>query len=184
MEQTNRFIYDIHQKMRAKNVLLAFTGEFDKKIISALISSVKLKLQEAQHLSKVEKKVYYIMDDCLEAIFHGFDLNQGSEEKVKHFSIFTLTRDRDFYYLISGNYILNDNVEFQKGQIDRINSLNATEQKKLFRECLTDGNVQQYNQDMAMVDIAIKSENRLEYEFKKVDSHTSFYIFKAKIKVN
>lgn len=180
----DNYIYDIHLKMRDNNVLLAYTGELDMKIIDALITSVKLKLKEVKYFPRVQKRIYGIMVECLEAIHSGYDITKKQNKKINPFSIFTLSCDKDYYYLISGRYIFNDNIEFQRAQIDKINALNIDGKKQLYRECVSDITVKEYNADLAMVDIAIKSNDTLTYEFRKVDDTTSFYIFQVKIKVN
>lgn len=164
-------------------MLLAFTGEFDMKIINALITSVKIKLKEVEQITRIQKRVYYIMVECLEGILGSYETTAKANPKVNPFSIFTLSRDADYYYFISGNYVLNEYMDSQKMMIDKINALNAEGKRELFRQCMTDGKINNYSADLALVDIAIKSNNTLEYEFKKVDSNTSFYIFQVKIKV-
>jgi len=179
----NNFTFDIHQKMRENNVLLAFTGEFDMKIINALITSVKLKLVEVEEAARIQKKVYNVMVDCLETIFHSYETAQRKNASYNSFSIFTLSRDAGFYYLISGNYIFNDTMEARKKQIDKINALNTDGKKALFRDYIVDDTIADQDSDLAMLNIAIKSGNVLGYEFKKVDANNSFYIFQVKIKI-
>jgi hypothetical protein len=184
MEQQIDFIYNIHRTMRDNNVLLAFTGEFDMKIINALITSVKLKLKEVEHVARVQKRVYSIMVECLESILHSYDDAQKKSKNLNPFSVFTLSFDKDNYYLISGNYVLNDRIDYHKTQIDKINKLTIEDKKQLYREYITDSSTAEYSTDLAMVDMAIKSNNTLTYEFRKVDELTSFYIFQVKIKTN
>ena len=184
MEQQGDYIYDIHVSMRDNNVLLAYTGELDMKIINALITSVKFKLKEVEHTPRIQKRIYGIMVESLEAVHRGYAITQKKNKKINLFSIFTLSFDKDYYYLVSGNYVFNEDIELQKAQIDKINALNIDGKKKLYRDCISDGNMNEHNADLAIVDIAIKSNNVLTYEFRKVDDLTSFYIFLVKIKSN
>src|SRR6185369_5913865 len=93
------FIYDIHQKMKDHNVLLAFTGEFDIKIINALIRSVKSKLKEVEKITKIQKRVYNIMVECLETVIKSYGLANEKEKNLNTFAVFTLGKAEGYYYL-------------------------------------------------------------------------------------
>jgi len=184
MSQQIDFIYNIHEKMRNNNVLLAFTGEFDMKIINALITSVKLKLQEVENIPRIRKRVYGLMVECLETIFRSYHRIGEDAKNIDFFSIFTLSRDTDYYYLIAGNYVLNEKIEFQQAQIDKINKMSTAQKKEHYRQCITGDFTEEHSSNLAIVDMAIKSNNLLSYEFKEVDDQMSFYIFQVKLKIN
>lgn len=184
MEQQIDFIYDIHRTMRDNNVLLAFTGQFDMKIVNALITSVKLKLKDVEKVHRVQKRVYSIMVECLESILHGYTDAHKKNKKINPFSVFTLSYDKDYYYLISGSYILNEQIEFHKTQINRVNNLTIEGKKQLYREYIVKDTIDDYSSDLAVVDMAIKSNNQLTYEFRNIDNLSSFYIFQVKIKTH
>lgn len=184
MVEKNNYIYDIHVKMRDNNVLLAYTGELDMKVINALITSVKLKLKEVRHLPRIQKRVYGLMVESLETIHRGYRATILRDKKINLFSIFTLSSDGGYYHLISGNYVFNDNIESRKKQIDRLNALNIEDKKRLYREYISDDNLSEDSSELSMVEMAIKSDNALKYEFKNIDEITSFYIFHVKIKIN
>jgi hypothetical protein len=183
MTQQCDITFDIHRKMVENNVLLAYTGEFNMKMVNALVTSVKKKLHEVEQGSRIKKKVYNVMVESLETILSYHQAIQKQNQLINSFSIFSLSRDKECYYLVSGNYIFNDSRELRKKQIDQINELNTEGKKGLYRERVADKANYNYDIDLALVDIAIKSGSPLSYQFKNVDSLTSFYIFQVKIKI-
>ena len=170
--------------MKDHNVLLAFTGQFDIKIINALIRSVKSKLKEVEKTTKIQKRVYNIMVECLETLFKNYGASKASAGLLNTFALFTLGKADDHYYLISGNYVESRGVPLLKEKIDRINEMSVQSKKDLYRKIITDHDLEVYNADLAIIDIAIKSNCHLQYDFKEVNDTTSFYLFEVKIKTD
>ena len=178
------FIYDIHQRMKANNVLLAFTGEFDMKIINALTHSVKMKLNEVDSATKIQKRVYNIMVECLEAVYRNYEDVKSKSAAISSFALFTLSKSDEYYYIISGNYVAQNLVPEIKNQIDSINKMGIEDKKNLYRAIITNHELEKYNSDLALIDIAIKSNSVLEYDFKPINDKMSFYLFEVKIKID
>jgi hypothetical protein len=175
-------IYNIHRKISDNNILLAYTGNFSTKVINALVLSVKLKLKETEKLLQLQKKVYSVIAECLETILRGYNFTLTPTKNVNPRAIFTLSVHNDCYHISCGKYIFAENTEFYTKQIDTINAQNRDGKKQLYREYITSASMDVYNTDLAMVDIAIKSNNILTYEFKDVDEFTSFFILNVTVK--
>lgn len=179
------FVFEILDIMEQNNVLLAFNGEFDMRVVNALVTSVKQKLTHVESNMLIQKRVYNVMVECLENIFrHSEDAIQ-SEFPLKSYAIFTLNKEEENYYLITGNYVQNKNVDFLKSTIDTINSLSKEERKDMYREILNNKTFSEKGgAGLGIIDIAIKADTRLEYDFKKVDDNKTFYIFRVRIQNN
>ena len=120
MENHDNFIQKIHQKMEASNVLLAFTGEVNMRIINAMINSVRNKLDSEESTPRIQKKVYSIMVECLESLFYGYINTPVETDRFNKYSIFTISRNQHGYHLISGNYLLLESMTAQKNLIEKI----------------------------------------------------------------
>lgn len=184
MKTPKKFIYDMHISMKENNVLFAFTGDFDMTIINTMTRSIRQKLKEIEPAARVQKRVYNIIVECLESIFRNYQEAQSRNKTVNQFAIFTLGKSDDHYYFTSGNYIYNDMIAAVKETIDKINRLSLEEKKTAYRDIITKKEININDPNLAMIDIAIKSEGVLDYEFQKVNNETSFYIFEIKIKSN
>lgn len=177
------YIYELHHLMRSNNVLLTFTGSMDLQILNALVKSVKHKLGESDEATLIQKRVYNTMVECLESVLWNSEHYSADKDDLIY-TLFTLSKDENYYYLYSGNNILNTRVEKIKTLIDKINTLSPVDKKELYRKYLSENDKNEYNVDLAMLDMAIKSSNKLEYDFKSIDEQTSFYLFQIKIKIN
>lgn len=173
-------VFDILKTMERNNVILAFNGEFDMRVINALVRSVKEKLINVESNLFVQKKVYNIMVECLENIFRHSENAIQEKMSLRSFAIFTLRKDDGNYFLATGNYILNKTVDFLKNIIDKINTLNKDERWAMYREILGNGEFSKKGgAGLGIIDIAIKSGSYLQYDFRKIDSETTFYVFQV-----
>ena len=177
------FAFDIHKSMKENNVVLAFTGEFDFNVVNTLISSMKKRLNKLEMDLLVRKRIHNIMVECLDNIFRHSHQIDHTTIQLDLFSIFTLNKIKEDYYLITGNYIDNDVIPQLKKKLDNLNELNKEERRDLYRELITDQNyyTEKGTAGIGIIDMAIKAGNELKYEFKEVDENTSFYIFQVKI---
>ena len=99
---SSQFAYDTHQLMDVKSVRLSFSGEFSPDLISVLLLMAKNTIGGRP----VMKKIYNIMIECLENITkHAFICESDTFP-----AIFVLGKDNDFYYLATGNKIIQDKL--------------------------------------------------------------------------
>ncbi len=185
MSKKDDFVYDILQVMEQNNVLLAFTGEFDMRVINALVNSVRGKLSSVESNPSVQKKVYNVMVECLENIFRHSAEAKQDEVALRSFAIFTLQKQGNDYFLVTGNYIKNGSVVQLKNMIDKINILDKEQKKEMYRQILSNGEFSEKGgAGLGMIDIAIKSDSRLQYEFNEIDQQRTFYVFQVRIHNN
>ena len=86
------------------------------------------------------------------------------------------------YYVITGNYILNEKVNAVKEKLERVNRCDKEELKKLYQEILSnEGMSDKGTAGLGMIDIARKSGQKLGYDFHYVDENYSFFSLEAKI---
>jgi hypothetical protein len=91
-------------------------------------------------------------------------------------------KSEDGYKIITGNYILNENVSGLKKRIDEINALTKEELKEYYKQVLTNGEMSlKGGGGLGIIDIARKSGEKLEYEFLPITDNISFFILNIKI---
>lgn len=176
----DEFVFEILRVMEKNGVILAFNGEFDMRVINALVTSVKEKLNAVETDIFVQKKVYNVMVECLENIFRHSENAIQQNINLRSFAIFTLRKDDKNYFLVTGNYIQNKSVDFLKNIIDRINTLNKEQRWEMYREILANGEFSDKGgAGLGIIDIAIKSGSQLQYDFRKINDTNTFYVFQV-----
>lgn len=179
MSDDTEFIEHAYSLMSDQQILLAYLGDVTPELINAILKGVKndsVAFQEEEMQTK--KKVYNIIVESLENITRHSEV----EEKQLNLSLFILGKTGKNYYVVSGNYIYNDQIDNLRNMIDEVNILDKNDIKKVYRNILAEGKISiKGGAGLGIIDMAIKSGNRLEYEFVPVENNISFYILKTQI---
>lgn len=164
--------------MSDQKIILTYLGDVSPEITNAILKAVKNDDSRFNNEVGTKKKVYKIIVECLENITRH---SEKVDKKLSQ-SIFLLGKDEHNYYIITGNYILDSQVEMLKQVLEEVNSLNKDEIKSRYRDVLTEGKISDKGgAGLGIIDIALKSENNIEYEFVPIEQNICFYIFKVQV---
>ena len=171
-----------HKSMRANNLNLVYEGEINQAITKAFTSLAEQNLQEEKEETRIIKKVYHVMVECLQNIYkHSHEFGSDGKKKKKH-GIFLVGHDKTGYIVSTGNVVENDKVDAIKSSLDHINSLNPDEIKELYKKQITMGVLSEKGgAGLGFIDIYKKTGNPLEYRFENIDKKKSFFILKTYI---
>ena len=164
------------------DVIIKHKGIITPDLITEILSRVESELIKRQESTKIRKKVYNVLVEALQNLFHHTDnlpdVN-GVNFKEK-FVTFVLKKDKeDKYSYISGNYILKDRVRFLKDRLDQINYLTLNELKILYKLILNNNEFSDKGGGgLGLIDIAKRTGNNYEYNFHDNIENYSFYCLK------
>ena len=179
MSNDAAFIEHAYSLMSDQQILLAYLGDVTPDIINAILKGVKndnTSFKEEELLTK--KRVYNIIVESLENIKRHSEV----EEKEHHPSLFLLGKQELHYFVVTGNYIYNDQIPALQKMIDYVNKLEKDDIKSVYRSILADGTISvKGGAGLGIIDMAIKSGNKLEYVFQPVEENISFYILKTQV---
>ena len=176
-------IYGIHHKMLDKKILLAYKGEFNHNIVNSILSNAKSQMQNLEIDLVVRKKLYNIMVECLENInrYAGeglFDKN----DVVPHYPLFLLGTSSQGFYITVGNLIKDKDKATLKQKLDDVNSLNREQLKEKYRDTIMNSRIAgNSGAGLGIIDMALKSDNKLVYTFNNVKEDISFFILEIKV---
>lgn len=176
-------IHEFYSQMEEEHILLSFKGEITSELLTSILQIVESKLDNVQEVPKVKKKVYNILVECLQNLYHHTDTIETSEKTNNKSGIFLIARtNNNGYKIITGNYIFNEHIAPLKAKIDKVNSLDPDALKEFYKETLNNGVMSEKGGGgLGMIDIARKSKNKLEYEFKPQNDEVSFFTLKVKV---
>lgn len=175
-------IFGIHHKMLDKKILLAYKGDFNHSIVNALLTNAKSQMEGLGLELAIRKKLYNIMVECLENINRYAGEGRFENETLRSFPLFLLGMSENGYYITVGNLIKDEDKEDLKLKLDDVNKLNREELKEKYRDAIMTSEVTEGSgAGLGIIDMAIKSENRLEYTFNDVKDDISFFILEIKV---
>ncbi|PWH81562.1 SiaB family protein kinase [Brumimicrobium oceani] len=181
-------IYELYQSMERNNAIVSFKGLVTADLLNSVLQIMESKLDYSEESTKTRKKVYSVLVECLQNLYHHSEeeiikIDGQTEHQIKNASILCISNPADYYEIKTGNYITKDKAEELEGKISNINSLGKEELRELYISVLSKGQLSSKGTaGLGLIDIARKSGNKLEYSFMPISDKYSFFCLQVKIK--
>ncbi len=147
-------------------------------LLTTILQIIESKLESYEEKPKVKKKVFNILVECLQNLYHHIDKDivVANEKTYDKSALLMIARNNNDYQVMTGNYMETKDVESLKDKLDFVNSMNKDELKLYYKEVLNDGNrSEKGTAGLGMVDIARKSGQKLGYHFLELGPNLSFF---------
>jgi len=173
-------IFNFHKIMDEKDIMLVYCGEFSQELNKTLLSFTERKFKAENVEDNTRRKVFNIMVEILQNISKN---KIESEEDISEVdAVFMIGNNNNDYILISSNMIGNGKVPLLKSRIDEVNLLDKDGLKQLYQKArLNNALSESAGAGIGMIDIARKSENKLEYSFEELNSKYSIFSLLVRI---
>jgi hypothetical protein len=174
-------IYSLYRTMEEENVLLSFKGIVTADLLTTMLNIMENKMHTMQESPKRQKKVFNVLVECLQNLYHHVDNdvsgdNESKDILEKRSAIILIVKEKENFLIRTGNYIDNIKVHELRDRLDKINSLDKDALKDYYQSSLNSSTVSSKGTaGLGMIDIARKSGNKLDFEFLKVNEEMSFF---------
>jgi hypothetical protein len=165
-------------KLTNGDVILYYKGNVDSDVINHVLDTVEEKMAEVNEQSKLRKKVYNVLVESLQNLYHHVDRvpDDFEDQLSERFGLLAVIKIKGGYKIITGNFVQSDNVDKLEEKIKRINRSSQEEIKELYKFILNHQRISaKGGGGLGLVDIARKTGNKLEYTFKKYNDNYSFF---------
>ena len=175
-------IFDFYDKMERNNIMLSFKGEITAELLTSVLQIMESKLDNMQEEPKIKKKVYNVLVECLQNLYHHLDeISPDMNDKIRS-AIFMIGKIDNEYHILTGNYIKNTNIASLQKRLDDINLLSKEELKEYYKAILNNGEMSDKGGGgLGMIDIARKTGQKLDFNFNPIDEQFSFFSLNIKI---
>jgi hypothetical protein len=180
-------VYHLFKTLEKDSILLSFKGLVTSELLSSVLQIMESKLTDLQEETKIRKKVFNVLMECLQNLYHHIDIqDEGilnvSELLDKKAAVFMIARFEGNFHVRTGNYVDNKDASNLALRLDKINSLDKEGLRLYYQEVLLNGGrSEKGTPGLGMIDIARKSGNKLEYEFIQVTEDVKFFCLNVKI---
>jgi len=160
------------------NPIHFYKGNIDSDLINKVLDTVEGKLIKGNEHSKLRKKVYNVLVESLQNLYHHVDkVPEGFEDQTSEkFGILAVNKVENGYRIITGNFVQAENVHKLEEKIKRINRSSHDEITELYKFILNHQRISSKGGGgLGLVDIARKTGNKLEYFFKEYNEDSSFF---------
>jgi hypothetical protein len=172
-------IFSFQQMMDEKDIMLVYCGEFSQELNKTLLSFTERKFKADNVEDNTRRKIFNIMVELLQNI---------SKNKVEHTdepsesSVFMIGNRNNDFILITSNMIRNDKIPSLRDRLDQVNSLDKEGLKLLYKDVRLNTSLSDSGgAGIGIIDIARKSENKLEYSFKDLNNQFSLFSLLVRI---
>jgi hypothetical protein len=160
------------------NIILFYKGNVDSDVINHVLDAVEDKMVEVNEQSKLRKKIYNVLVESLQNLYHHVDRvpDDFEDQTSEKFGLLVVKKVDKGYKIITGNFVNTENIEKLEEKIKRINRSTHEELKELYKFILNHQRISaKGGGGLGLVDIARKTGNKLEYTFKEYNDKYSFF---------
>lgn len=184
-KQNNSYLTNLtewYNTLENDNLLLLFKGEFTQEFVKAIISLTEQRLGIKKESSTFSTKMMVIIIESLQNICKHAVKEKGDLGWAQ--GIFLIGKANEEHIISTGNYILNSNVKPLEMMLSNINSLNKVAKNEMYREKLIKAELSEKGgAGLGLITMAKKSNENLEYSFKKVNDRFSFFTLEVKVAI-
>lgn len=176
-------VYEIYKQLEEKNVLLSFKGMITSELLTTILQIMESKMDHIDEKPKVKKKVFNILVECLQNLYHHIDQDEviyvPTEDKS---ALLMIAKHQSEYEITTGNYMKSSDVAPLREKLELVNSMDKAELKAYYKQVLSEGTLSNKGTaGLGMIDIARKSGQKLEYSFSPINDTTTFFSLAVKI---
>jgi vacuolar-type H+-ATPase subunit E/Vma4 len=176
-------VYEIYKQLEEKNVLLSFKGMITSELLTTILQIMESKMDHIEEKPKVKKKVFNILVECLQNLYHHIDQDEviyvPTEDKS---ALLMIAKRENEYEITTGNYMKSSDVPPLEDKLELVNSMDKVELKEYYKKVLSEGSLSSKGTaGLGMIDIARKSGEKLGYNFSPINDTTTFFSLAVRI---
>lgn len=162
-------------------VLLAYDGVLNVDTISKLETEVENKVTALSIPKGPLKKIFFISVEALQnMLIHG-----GKDSAGHQHNYFILSKNHTKVEIITANVVANSNIERLTADVERLNTFkDPAALKTYYMEHLEKNELSDKGgAGLGFITIAMKSGNKLDYSFSKINDSLSLFSLKSVVNI-
>ena len=168
---------DVYHFMNERNIVMSFVGDLSHEVIASLLANIRKSINSLETDAAVKEQLYSVVVECLDNITnYNFTGQEGQFAGKIPPPLFIFSVGENQYKVITGNHVSNSSIPQLKEKLEKINSLEKNGLHDFHKKTTSEKEVKG---EIGIIDIAIKSGNKLSYEFRPVTDNVSFYILQT-----
>jgi len=177
-----KITYDLFKRVENGDFEYIYRGSFTQTLTRKILSLAESNLQKLVDKSSLQNRIYFIMVEGLQNVTRHQEDTISSGDIDDYSGIFAIQKQGNRYLITTGNLIVNSKVDSLKQRLERVNSLDREELKKLHREILSTGELSDKGgAGLGLIEMARRSGNKLLFDFEYVDLYWSYFYLQTEI---
>ncbi|MBE9469478.1 MAG: hypothetical protein IMY72_14325 [Bacteroidetes bacterium] len=162
--------------MLKKIELLKYKGTLNFEKIGVILDNAQSELDNYSTDTLIKKRIYSILVEALENIYHHGYLQQKNDEYLPSG---ILSKYGENFLLEISNTILNEKIKNFTKILNFVNNLSDEKIKNSYYGKIKNKKIiEEGNPGVGIIQIAKKGKGKLSYNFKKIDDKISYFTLK------
>ncbi len=171
-------VYEMYREMISHKIISAYHGEFSQPVIEMLLKQAKSDLIRRNIEKKTLKKTYSILIECLENILK----HTNTSHDISPEAVVLLSSIDNGICITVGNIVHEEEKNGIEERIKQVNSLSREELQELHTSKLINTSISHKGgAGLGLIEISLKSKNKIEYFFKEYRKNLVFFAFQTRI---
>jgi hypothetical protein len=165
------WVKNLHTQMCHNHIVMLHKGNYSPEVIDPVIFIVENNI--ISEAINVQKLTFNVIREAIDNVSHHSMAKNEEKE-----AIFIIGKKDNENYISTGNYIESTKVVHLEEQLDLISKLSPEALQNLYSKTLEKKkNRNDKKIAIGLLEIAVESKNRINYQFSKIDNEISFYTF-------
>lgn len=172
-------VLSLYDELTTNGIYIVYIGKFTQKITSMFSTMLEEELDKNSEDKKTRKRVYHAMVETMQNI-----QRHAEEYSSDVFSngLFMIGKKEKIYYIITSNKISVMSKDKVSKAIDKVNECSREELNCMYKKQLKDGKIGEHGgAGLGLIDIARKTENKIEYLFLPINISEEYFVLKAEV---
>ena len=173
-------ILSLYEELLTNGISIVYIGKFTQKITTFFSAMFEEEMEEKSENKKTRKRVFHSLVEILQNMQrHSMQITKDVEIGS---GLFMLGKRDDVYYIITSNTISEATIPDLTRAIETVNNASIEELRKMYKKQLRDGNLSEKGgAGLGLIDIARKTQEKLEYLFIPIDNNLYYFVLKTEI---
>lgn len=174
--------YPKYKEIIKDNLIFSYTGLINMDVIAQLLQLTETTLITNGIQNRQKKSIINILIEGLQNIlYHGENQTKSGSDTAKE-CLLMLGKEDDAYFIIFGNFILNNQVALLQTKLNKLTSLNSDELKHLYLQTLDNEEFSpKGGASLGLVKIFLDSKRQTSFDFEKINNEFSFFTLQIKV---
>ena len=177
-------IRSFYHQLQNQGIIFSFSGPISQSLLEGIGQTLKQKMSLEETSTNVIRKVFSIFVELMQNIINYSAQRVTSQEADQEISygVLIVGKEEDQFYIISGNYIQEDQEAALQEKLAKIKSMDKEELKQYYKQQRRlQADDASKGAGLGFIEMARKATQPIEFDIARMENGYSFFVVKAVI---
>ena len=175
-------IQNFYHQLQEKGIIFSFSGPISQSLLEGIGQTLKQKMSLEETSTNVVHKVFSIFVELMQNIINYSAQRITAQEADEELSygVLIVGKENDHFYIISGNYIQENQKDPLQEKLAKIKSMDRDELKQFYKQQRRlQSDDASKGAGLGFIEMARKATYPIEYEIDSIENGYRFFVVKT-----